>query len=68
MSELQSINLFEHRRNRALNMAQTWLLGAGSLLLLGVTAWAFAGSTGNLWYAFHVGGAAHQPADGAVHV
>ncbi|BBD35186.1 truncated peptidase M48 Ste24p [Aminobacter sp. Y103A] len=49
MSELQSINLFERRRNRALNTAQTWLLGAGSLLLLGVTAWAFAGSTGILY-------------------
>lgn len=49
MSELHSINLFEHRRNRAVNMLQTWLLGAGSLLLLGVTAWVFAGSTGILY-------------------
>ncbi|MBT1159160.1 M48 family metalloprotease [Aminobacter anthyllidis] len=49
MSELHSINLFEHRRNRAVNMLQTWLLGAGSLLLLAVTAWAFAGSTGLLY-------------------
>ncbi|MBE1204270.1 zinc metalloprotease HtpX [Aminobacter carboxidus] len=52
MSELQSINLFEHRRNRAVNMLQTWLLGAGSLLLLAVTAWAFAGSTGLLYALF----------------
>ncbi|WP_406873086.1 zinc metalloprotease HtpX [Aminobacter sp. P9b] len=49
MSEPHSINLFEHRRNRTLNMLQTWLLGAGSLLLLGITAWAFAGSTGLLY-------------------
>lgn len=49
MSELRSINLFEHRRNRAVNTLQTWLLGAGSLLLLGITAWAFAGSTGILY-------------------
>ncbi|WP_269933226.1 zinc metalloprotease HtpX [Aminobacter sp. HY435] len=27
-------------------MLQTWLLGAGSLLLLGVTAWAFSGASG----------------------
>ncbi|PWK64302.1 zinc metalloprotease HtpX [Aminobacter sp. AP02] len=49
MSEPHSINLLEHRRNHAVNALQTWLLGAGSLLLLGVTAWAFAGSTGILY-------------------
>ena len=49
MGAPHSINLFEHRRNRALNMLQTWLLGAGSLLLLGVTAWAFGGTTGILY-------------------
>lgn len=49
MSEPHSINLLSHRRNRVLNSLQTWLLGAGSLLLLAVTAWAFAGSTGILY-------------------
>lgn len=49
MAELHSINLFEHRRNHAVNALQTWLLGAGSLLLLAVTAWAFAGGTGILY-------------------
>lgn len=46
MSEFNSINLLEHHRNRALNALQTWLLAAGSLLLLTVTAWAFAGTIG----------------------
>lgn len=49
MSDLHSIKLLEHRRNHALNSLHTWLLGAGSLLLLGVTAWAFAGTTGILY-------------------
>lgn len=56
MSEFNSINLLEHRRNRALNSLQTWLLGAGSLLLLTVTAWAFAGTTG-IVYALILGAA-----------
>lgn len=49
MDRPDALNLLEHRRNRALNTLQTWLLGAGSLLLLGITAWAFAGSTGILY-------------------
>ena len=49
MARPDALNLLEHRRNRALNTLQTWLLGAGSLLLLGITAWAFAGSTGILY-------------------
>lgn len=49
MSDLHSINLLAHRRNHALNTLQTWLLGAGSLLLLAVTAWAFGGTSGILY-------------------
>lgn len=44
-----------HRRHRFINMLHTWLLAAGSLLLLAVTAWAFAGLTG-LAYALVFGG------------
>ena len=33
-------------RNRAINTLHTWLLAAGSLLLLAVTAWAFGGAAG----------------------
>jgi len=42
----QTLNLFAHRRGRLLNLVHTWLLAAGSLLLLGVTAWVFAGGAG----------------------
>ncbi len=42
-------------RSRATNTLHTWLLGAGSLLLLAVTAWAFGGPTGIL-YAVVFGG------------
>ena len=42
------IHLMEQRRNRALNTIHTWLLTAGSLALLAVTAWAFAGLPGIL--------------------
>jgi heat shock protein HtpX len=40
------LDLFEQRRHRALNTIHTWLLGAGSLALLAVSAYAFAGATG----------------------
>ena len=33
-------------RNRAMNTLHTWLLAAGSMLLLAVTAWAFGGASG----------------------
>lgn len=38
--------LVEQRRHRALNTAHTWLLAGGSLALLAVTAWIFAGPLG----------------------
>lgn len=41
-----AIDFFVERRNRVLNAVHTWLLAAGALLLLGVTAWAFAGTAG----------------------
>lgn len=49
------LNLFEQRRHRVLNTVQTWILTAGSLALLGVTAWAFAGMIA-LIYAVIFGG------------
>ena len=36
-------------RSRAINTLHTWLLGAGSLLLLAVTAWAFGGASGVIY-------------------
>jgi len=42
----QTLDLFAHRRGRLLNLVHTWLLAAGSLLLLAVTAWVFAGGPG----------------------
>lgn len=49
------IDLFEQRRHRVLNTVQTWILTAGSLALLGVTAWAFGGMVA-LVYAVIFGG------------
>ncbi|WP_187969375.1 zinc metalloprotease HtpX [Aquibium microcysteis] len=46
MNHSPSIDLFEQRRHRVLNTVHTWLLGAGSLVLLAVSAYAFAGATG----------------------
>ncbi|MDP3898122.1 MAG: zinc metalloprotease HtpX [Mesorhizobium sp.] len=46
MNASKTLDIFEQRRNRALNTIHTWLLGAGSLLLLAATAWALAGRTG----------------------
>ncbi|MER2537211.1 MAG: zinc metalloprotease HtpX [Rhizobiaceae bacterium] len=44
-----------HDRHRLLNMLHSWMLAAGSLLLLGVTAWAFGGWSG-IVYALIFGG------------
>ena len=41
-----AIDFFVERRNRILNTVHTWLLAGGALLLLAVTAWAFAGTAG----------------------
>lgn len=38
--------LFEQRRHRVRNLVHTWLLAAGSLALLAVTAWIFGGAIG----------------------
>jgi len=38
----------EQRRHRVVNTVHTWLLAGGSLLLLAVTAWVFAGPVGIL--------------------
>ncbi|APH70318.1 zinc metalloprotease HtpX [Aquibium oceanicum] len=46
MNATPDLDLFEQRRHRAMNTLHTWLLGAGSLLLLAVTAFVFAGGTG----------------------
>jgi heat shock protein HtpX len=55
MSQADTIDLLEQRRNRTLNTFHTWLLGFGSLVLLAVTAWAFGGTVGML-YAIIFGG------------
>ncbi len=49
------LNLVARRRHKALNTVHTWLLVAGSLFLLAVSAWAIAGITG-LIYAIIFGG------------
>jgi heat shock protein HtpX len=40
------LDLLEHRRNRLINTVHTWLLAGGSLAILAVCAWAFAGGIG----------------------
>ncbi len=55
MSQADTIDLLEQRRNRTLNTLHTWLLGFGSLVLLAITAWAFGGAAGIL-YAIIFGG------------
>lgn len=40
------LDLLEHRRNRLLNTLHTWLLAGGSLAILAICAWAFAGGIG----------------------
>jgi heat shock protein HtpX len=46
MNRSDTLDLLAQRRNRTLNMLHTWLLAGGSLLLLAVTAWTFAGFSG----------------------
>lgn len=46
MNASSHLDLFEQRRHRAMNTLHTWLLAAGSLLLLAVSAFAFAGGPG----------------------
>ena len=55
MTTPETLDLFAHRRNRTLNTLHTWLLAAGSLALLAVTAWAFGGIAG-IVYAIVFGG------------
>lgn len=46
MNAQPRLDLLEQERHRSLNRFHTWLLVAGSLGLLGLTAWIFAGVTG----------------------
>jgi len=46
MTHYGKVDLLAQRRNRLTNTLHTWVLGAGSLLLLAITAWAFAGPAG----------------------
>ena len=46
MNEIAPLSLLEQRRHRFLNAAHTWLLAAGSLALLAVTAFVFGGLPG----------------------
>ncbi len=46
MNTSPRLDRFEQRRHRAVNTIHTWLLGAGSLALLAVSAFVFAGPTG----------------------
>ena len=64
MATTDQLDLLQQRRNRVLNTVHTWLLAAGSLLLLAATAWALAGragiiyavlfGAGSLWFARRV--------------
>lgn len=49
MKHAPAIDLLAQRHGRARNMLHTWLLGAGCLLLLAVTAWAFGGPGGTVY-------------------
>lgn len=55
MSSIDTIDILARRRHTLRNMVHTWLLAGGSLLLLGVTAWAFGGA-GGIIYAIVFGG------------
>jgi heat shock protein HtpX len=55
MTTPDTLDLFAQRRNSTLNTLHTWLLAAGSLALLAVTAWAFGGTAG-IVYALIFGG------------
>jgi heat shock protein HtpX len=51
----ETIDFFAERRNRTVNALHTWMLAGGALGLLGLTAWAFAGTAGII-YAVIFGG------------
>ena len=55
MPTSDTLDLFARRRNSTINTVHTWLLVAGSLALLAVTAWAFGGTAG-IVYALTFGG------------
>ena len=55
MATPDTLDLFAQRRNSTLNTIHTWLLVAGSLALLAITAWAFGGTAG-IVYALVFGG------------
>jgi heat shock protein HtpX len=55
MTTPDTLDLFVQRRNSTLNTIHTWLLVAGSLALLAITAWAFGGTAG-IVYALVFGG------------
>ena len=55
MTTSDMLDLFARRRNSTINTVHTWLLVAGSLALLAVTAWAFGGTAG-IVYALAFGG------------
>ena len=55
MTTPDTLDLFAQRRNSTLNTIHTWLLVAGSLALLAITAWAFGGTAG-IVYALVFGG------------
>jgi heat shock protein HtpX len=46
---MSTIDILEQRRHRLINTLHTWLLAAGSMALLAVTAWAFGGAAGVIW-------------------
>jgi heat shock protein HtpX len=46
MTTPETLDHFAQRRNRSLNTLHTWLLAAGSLALLAITAWTFGGAVG----------------------
>ncbi len=46
MEQTSPAHLLARQRHRALNTVHTWLLAGGSLALLGVTAYVFAGAAG----------------------
>lgn len=49
MSIADPIDRFARRRHKALNTLHTWLLAAGSLFILGVSAWAYGDWAGVAW-------------------
>lgn len=56
MSEFSRLDQLTQRTHRIRNTVHTWLLAAGSLMILAASAWAFAGPAGVV-YAIVFGGA-----------